>query len=143
MNTLFHPRNGPKALNLYNTVRRSLNLPSRLHDLEPQLHGKSEASTAIMHATATVDGKTIASSDSFQMVEGNIYFPLSSVEDESKTLVSNSHTTNCPWKGASRYYDVHVGGKTLKNAAWGYPEPKEQAMHIKDHVAFGKYTIHW
>ena len=27
-------------------------------------------------------------------------------------------------------------GERNKNAAWYYPEPKEKASHIKDHVAF-------
>jgi uncharacterized protein (DUF427 family) len=29
-----------------------------------------------------------------------------------------------------------VGGKENKDAAWYYPEPKEAATEIKDHVAF-------
>jgi uncharacterized protein (DUF427 family) len=33
---------------------------------------------------------------------------------------------------------MHLG-KELKDAAWYYPEPKEKAKHIKDHVAFCKY----
>jgi len=27
-------------------------------------------------------------------------------------------------------------GERNKNVAWYYPEPKEKASHIKDHVAF-------
>ena len=35
-----------------------------------------------------------------------------------------------------------VDGETAANAAWYYPEPKEKAAQIKDHVAFyGSVTI--
>ena len=36
------------------------------------------------------------------------------------------------------YYDVVVDGERNKNAAWYYPEPKEKALNIKDHIAFWK-----
>lgn len=29
----------------------------------------------------------------------------------------------------------------LKNAAWYYPDPKEKAMNIKDHVAFCRFLL--
>ena len=85
-------------------------------------------------ATAKVNGKVIASADNYQTVEGNIYFPPSSL-DQSVLSSSNTHST-CPWKGKADYYNITVDGNTLKDAAWYYPVPKEKAMHIKDHVAF-------
>ena len=85
-------------------------------------------------ATAKVNGKVIASADSYETVEGNIYFPASSVD---KSVLSDSNThTSCPWKGKSSYYNITVDGNTLKDAAWYYPTPKDKAAHIKDHVAF-------
>lgn len=39
-------------------------------------------------------------------------------------------------EGDTSYYDVSVGGETAANAAWYYPDPKEKAAQIKDHVAF-------
>ena len=42
----------------------------------------------------------------------------------------------CPWKGTASYYDIEVGGQTNLAAAWSYPEPKDAAKQIKDHVAF-------
>lgn len=88
-------------------------------------------------ATATINGAVIASSNNYQTVEGNIYFPPDSFVDRSILSSSNSHTT-CPWKGKASYYNINVdGGKTtLKDAAWYYPAPKDKASHIKDHVAF-------
>ncbi|EXJ93221.1 hypothetical protein A1O3_01778 [Capronia epimyces CBS 606.96] len=85
-------------------------------------------------ATAKVAGNVIASSDKFQTVEGNIYFPPDSI-DQAMLSPSDTHTT-CPWKGQASYYNITVNGQVLKDAAWYYPAPKEKAFHIKDHVAF-------
>jgi uncharacterized protein (DUF427 family) len=88
-------------------------------------------------ATATVSDTTLASSDSYETVEGNIYFPPSSV---SKEYFKPSATQSaCPWKGLASYYNVVLDdGTEIKDAAWYYPAPKDAAKHIKDHVAFCK-----
>jgi uncharacterized protein (DUF427 family) len=62
-------------------------------------------------------------------------FPPGSVSDASM-LSSSTLTTYCPWKGTASYYSVNVNGSTLKDAAWYYPEPKDAAKNIKDHLAF-------
>jgi uncharacterized protein (DUF427 family) len=85
-------------------------------------------------ATATINGTIIAASDDTVVVEGNHYFPIASVTEG--VLVESDHSTVCPWKGTAGHYDVVVGGHTARNAAWYYPDPKEKASHIKDHVAF-------
>jgi uncharacterized protein (DUF427 family) len=85
-------------------------------------------------ATATFNGTVIAQSDVTIMVEGNHYFPLSSVSAD--VLEATDHSTHCPWKGDSSYYDIVVDGERAGNAAWYYPAPKEKAAHIKDHIAF-------
>jgi uncharacterized protein (DUF427 family) len=87
-------------------------------------------------AIATWNGKIIAQTDQFKTVEGNIYFPRSSIK--TAYLKESSHTTICPWKGVASYFDVEVDGKLNPNAAWYYPEPKLAAADIKDHVAFWK-----
>ncbi|KIX92987.1 uncharacterized protein Z520_11260 [Fonsecaea multimorphosa CBS 102226] len=86
-------------------------------------------------ATATVGSKILASTSDYQTVEGNVYFPPSSLVDQSALSTSHTHST-CPWKGKASYYDITVDGKTLKDAAWYYPSPKDKAQHIKDYVAF-------
>ncbi|NER05311.1 MAG: DUF427 domain-containing protein, partial [Okeania sp. SIO3C4] len=48
---------------------------------------------------------------------------------------SNTHT-NCLWKGEASYYDIEVDGKTNKDGAWYYPNPKEKAKNIQNYVAF-------
>ncbi|KAK5167588.1 uncharacterized protein LTR77_007287 [Saxophila tyrrhenica] len=94
-----------------------------------------------MHARATISGTTIADTDSFEFVEGNVYFPVSSVVDREKTLTPGSRTSHCPWKGDGKYYDLHVNGQTIANAAWYYPAPYEKAKMIKDCVAFDKSKV--
>jgi len=86
--------------------------------------------------TATWNGTVIAESDETVVVEGNHYFPRSSVQ--AAALAPSEHTSVCPWKGTASYFDVVVDGERNENAAWSYPEPKDAAAEIKDHVAFWK-----
>jgi uncharacterized protein (DUF427 family) len=83
---------------------------------------------------AVLNGTVLAESDETVVVEGNHYFPPASVKSEFFTPTDRS--TYCPWKGDASYYDVTVDGATESNAAWYYPEPKDKAAEIKDHVAF-------
>ena len=81
-------------------------------------------------------GVLIANSDKTVVVEGNHYFPAEDVEDVH--LAASTHTSECPWKGTAHYYHVVVDGERNENAAWHYPDPKEKAAEIKDHIAFWK-----
>ena len=83
---------------------------------------------------ATWNGTKLAESDRCVVVEGNQYFPPDAVRRDH-LRPSTTHTT-CPWKGIASYYDVVVDGQVNRDAAWYYPEPKEAAKQIKDHVAF-------
>jgi uncharacterized protein (DUF427 family) len=83
---------------------------------------------------ATWKGVVLAESDDTVVVEGNQYFPPESVNRE---YFRESETrTVCPWKGTASYYDVVVNGEVNRDAAWYYPQPKDAARQIKDHVAF-------
>lgn len=86
--------------------------------------------------TASWNGAVIAQATDaqVQVVENNVYFPLSSVTQEY--LRPSSHTSICPWKGTASYYDLVVDGQTNANAAWYYPQPKDAAKQIAGHVAF-------
>ena len=85
-------------------------------------------------AKASWNGAVLAESDRFETVEGNVYFPPETLKRES-VRDSDTHTV-CGWKGTASYYDVVVDGKVNKDAAWFYPDPKPEASHIKDHIAF-------
>ena len=85
-------------------------------------------------AKAYVGDVLIAESDQTVIVEGNHYFPPDSVKLDLFT--ENARETTCHWKGVASYYDIRVGDSVLPAAAWYYPQPKEKAAAIKDHVAF-------
>jgi uncharacterized protein (DUF427 family) len=42
----------------------------------------------------------------------------------------------CPWKGTAAYLDVVVGEQRAAASAWYYPDPKPDAEHFRDYVAF-------
>jgi uncharacterized protein (DUF427 family) len=87
-------------------------------------------------AKATWNGALIAESDDIVTVEGNAYFPRSSVRAEL-LRPSDTHTV-CPWKGTASYESIEVDGQTNVDAMWFYPEPKDAAKEITDRVAFWK-----
>ena len=76
----------------------------------------------------------IAESDDTVVVEGNHYFPSSSIKNEYFHKTETS--TSCPWKGVASYYSVTVNGKTNTDCAWYYPVPSKEEETIKDRVAF-------
>jgi len=80
------------------------------------------------------NGEVIAESDDTVVVEGNHYFPRSSVREDF-LRPSETHTV-CPWKGTASYYTLEVGGQQNPDAVWYYPAPKEAAQQIAGRVAF-------
>ena len=85
-------------------------------------------------ARASYNGHTLAESDDYEVVEGNIYFPPESIDRE--VFTESSLETVCPWKGVASYLNLAVDGKELNDIAWYYSEPKSGATHIKGYVAF-------
>jgi uncharacterized protein (DUF427 family) len=51
-------------------------------------------------------------------------------------FTSSPTTSTCPWRGQAYYYHVSVNGKTNRDAAWYYPQPRPAASRIAWHVAF-------
>ncbi len=51
-------------------------------------------------------------------------------------LHETGRQTFCEWKGDATYFDVQVGGVTLRHAAWSYPAPSRSFDALRDHVAF-------
>lgn len=82
------------------------------------------------------NGAVLAQSDDTVVVEGNHYFPATAISCEY-FQPSEKHTV-CPWKGTASYYNVVVGEKENRDAAWFYPEPKDAAKQIAGRVAFWK-----
>ena len=82
------------------------------------------------------NGAVIAQSDDLVVLEGNQYFPESSLNRDYVTF--SNHKTSCPWKGQASYYSLIVNGEMNADAAWYYADPKPEAEAIKGRVAFWK-----
>lgn len=73
-------------------------------------------------------------------IEGNWYFPPSSVKQEYLAKSDTPYT--CPWKGVCQYFNVVEGKEQSKDNAWSYPTPKASAI---DQVKkdFSNYVAFW
>ena len=92
--------------------------------------------------TATFDGTVLAEASEADVlhIEGNVYFPPSSVRSE---LLEKSPTPYlCPWKGECQYWSVRVGDRVLQDRAWSYPEPYPTAVRIVG-ADFSGYVAFW
>lgn len=80
--------------------------------------------------------KTLAESDDTIIIEGNHYFPSSSIKSE---YFKDSRTQSiCPWKGTASYYSLEVDGERNDDAAWYYPNASAKAKNIEGRIAFWK-----
>ncbi|WP_322411809.1 DUF427 domain-containing protein [Microbacterium invictum] len=91
---------------------------------------------------AVLDGTVIAeaSKDELVSIEGNWYFPPSSVVEG--VLVESPTPYTCPWKGECQYYDVTSGEGALKDRAWSYPTPYPTAIE-RVGTDFSGYVAFW
>lgn len=85
---------------------------------------------------ASWNNTVIAQSDDTVLVEGNHYFPESSLKKEFITF--SNHKSSCAWKGQASYYTLIVNGDTNPDAVWYYPDPKPEADMVRGRVAFWK-----
>lgn len=87
----------------------------RLVSTTPRNHIVSSSFTCthvnMPHATATFNGRILAEADNYETVEGNVYFPPSSIQAKD-ALTDATLTTVCPWKGTASYYNISVDGKS-------------------------------
>lgn len=83
---------------------------------------------------ATWKEQVIAQSNETVEIEGNQYFPKSSVNME--LLRESDLTSNCPWKGQANYFDIVVDSEVNKDAVWTYLQPKDAAKEIAGYLAF-------
>jgi uncharacterized protein (DUF427 family) len=73
-----------------------------------------------------------------------IYVPSADVRGHLLSE-SRARSTWCEFKGAARYLDATVGGRTVRAIAWTFPEPTAGYEAIRDHVAFypGRVDAAW
>ena len=88
-----------------------------------------------MAVEAVWNDLVIAHSDRTVVVEGNHYFPRDDVD--TSMLERSRATSECPWKGTAHYYTIDCDGERIENGAWYFPNPKQEAAHIRDKIAFG------
>lgn len=92
--------------------------------------------------TATLNGIVLAEADEADVlhIEGNVYFPPSSVNTDLLTESPTPYT--CPWKGECQYFSVKDGETVLQDRAWSYPHPYPTAF---DRVGkdFSNYVAFW
>ena len=84
---------------------------------------------------AVLDGTVIAEAPKEDLIsiEGNWYFPPSSVKDGF--LVESPTPYTCPWKGECQYFSVKdpssgsgQAANYLQDRAWSYPHPYPTAF---------------
>lgn len=85
-------------------------------------------------ARAVFNDTIIAESDSCRIVDGNVYFPPETVKKEF--LRESDTRTECPSRGTASYFDIVVGDKSKRDAAWCYADPRKAAQHLKGYIAF-------
>jgi uncharacterized protein (DUF427 family) len=64
----------------------------------------------------------------------NYYFPPEDVAPN--VLVASAAGSFCEWKGRAHYFDVRVGDRVERDAAWAYATPSPAFAALRDHVAF-------
>ncbi len=91
------------------------------------------------HLKIVFNGEIIAETNrAFRVLETShppgYYFPPEDVRMEF--LTEESGASFCEWKGSAGYYDLTVGDKIVKNAAWFYANPSDRFKPIENHLAF-------
>ena len=82
------------------------------------------------------NGEVVAESNETVIIEGNHYFPSSSIKQDY--FKDSSTQSKCHWKGMASYYTLEVNGEKNVDAAWYYSEASSMAKSIEGHIAFWK-----
>ena len=62
------------------------------------------------------------------------YFPRADVD--MQLFTKTARRTHCPFKGDASYWTFNVGGTSVENAAWSYDAPYDEALDVKEYLAF-------
>lgn len=80
-------------------------------------------------------GVVLAESEDAFDQEGTFFFPPGSVQCEC--LRPTDHSGACLWNGKAEYFDIVIGERVIRNAAWTFHNPGRLTARIKDFIAFG------
>ncbi|PEN14579.1 hypothetical protein CRI94_06040 [Longibacter salinarum] len=85
------------------------------------------------------NGETIAdTTQAYRILETShpptYYLPPGDIEMDY--LHRLNRTSMCEYKGRAVYYDITVGDRTARQAAWAYPSPRSPYAVLEDHVSF-------
>ncbi len=64
------------------------------------------------------------------------YFPPEDINIKLENFIAIPRKTLCEWKGRCEYYDISIGDKYIKNAAWRYFAPTPDFVPIQEYYAF-------
>ena len=109
----------------------------RIHPRDP--YHRIDVCHSSRHVRVEVNGETVAETHSPLLLFETglpVRFYIRKTDIHMKLLHPTEHHTGCPYKGEASYYSVVTKGNEMKNVAWTYPYPNEEALKVKDHVAF-------
>ncbi len=67
------------------------------------------------------------------------YIPLDAFA--TGALHASNRRSFCEWKGNASYFDLVFAGRTVRAAAWTYPDPTPRFAALKDHVAIYAHAL--
>jgi uncharacterized protein (DUF427 family) len=86
-----------------------------------------------------LQGETIAESSRAKRVLETSHPPVFYIPPEDvrrEFLQASPRRTWCEFKGEAHYWNLRVGERDVRNAAWSYPQPSQGFEGIRDHIAF-------
>ena len=114
-----------------NTMSRTVRTPGPDHPITIDRNLK--------RVVVSIGGTIVADTRKALILREAGYPPVQYIprEDVDMTLLERgAHTTYCPYKGDSAYYNIVSGGERTLNAVWTYETAYDAVADIRNHLAF-------